>query len=179
MLIKHKKRILLLMPALFFLVVCIFLFKGLFKDPHRLVSTRIGKKVPEFTLPDLFQPSKLHHSSILKGQKMLLNVWATWCATCYAEHHFLNKLANSGIYIVGMSYKDDRTKAIHWLKDLKDPYKITLFDKDGMVGMDLGVYGAPETFFIDSNGVIRYRQVGDISPKIWREKLKEIYKKME
>ncbi len=179
MLAKHKKVVILLLPALLFLIVCFFLFKGLYKDPHQLESTLIGRTVPKFTLPDLYQPNLLRHESIFKGQKILLNVWATWCPTCYAEHKFLNKLAHSGIYIVGMNYKDERAKAIRWLTDLKDPYKITLFDKDGMVGMDLGVYGAPETFFIDSKGVIHYRQIGDINPQIWREKLAKIYEKME
>lgn len=176
---KNKRLIILLTPVLLFLVVCFFLFKGLYTDPRKLDSVLVGKHVPEFTLQDIYDPSKQHDASIFKGQKMLLNVWATWCPTCYAEHKYLNKLAKRGIYIVGMNYKDDRKKAIRWLTDLKDPYKISLFDKDGMLGMDLGVYGAPETFFIDSKGIIQYRHVGDIGPEIWRKQLAEIYENME
>lgn len=176
---KNKKIIMLLTPVLLFLVVCFFLFKGLYTDPRKLDSALIGQQVPEFTLQDIYNPEKQHDASIFKGQKMLLNVWATWCPTCYAEHKYLNKLAKRGIYIVGMNYKDERKKAIRWLTDLKDPYKISLFDENGMLGMDLGVYGAPETFFIDSKGIIQYRHVGDIGPEIWREQLSEIYENME
>lgn len=176
---KSKKIIMLLTPVLLFLVVCFFLFKGLYSDPRKLDSALIGQAVPEFTLQDIYDPNKQHDASIFKGQKMLLNVWATWCPTCYAEHKYLNELAGSGIYIVGMNYKDDRKKAIRWLTDLKDPYKISLYDKDGMLGLDLGVYGAPETFFIDSKGIIQYRHVGDIGPEIWREQLSKIYENME
>ena len=174
-----KKIIMLLTPVLLFLIVCFFLFKGLYTDPRKLDSVLVGKSVPAFTLQDIYDPSKQHDASIFKGRKMLLNVWATWCPTCYAEHKYLNELAKEGIYIVGMNYKDDRKKAIRWLTELKDPYKISLYDKDGMLGMDLGVYGAPETFFIDSKGIIQYRHVGDIGPGIWHEKLAKIYDEME
>ncbi len=110
---------------------------------------------------------------------MLLNVWATWCPTCYAEHQFLNQLAGQGVYIVGMNYKDQRPKAIKWLTDLHDPYKVSLFDENGMLGLDLGVYGAPETFFIDSKGIIQYRHVGDLNAQIWENELSAIFAKME
>jgi cytochrome c biogenesis protein CcmG/thiol:disulfide interchange protein DsbE len=107
------------------------------------------------------------------------NLILTKVKFCLAEHKYLNKLAGKGIYIVGMNYKDERKKAIRWLTDLKDPYKISLYDKDGMLGMDLGVYGAPETFFIDSKGIIQYRHVGNITPGIWNDYLSDIYEKME
>ena len=176
---KKKRVIIALLPVLLFFVVCFFLFKGLYTDPRKLDSALIGQAVPEFTLQDIYDENKQHNASIFKGRKMLLNVWATWCPTCYAEHKYLNKLAAKGIYIVGMNYKDERKKAIRWLTDLKDPYKVSLFDKDGMLGMDLGVYGAPETFFIDSKGIIVYRHVGDIGPGIWKDKLADIYENME
>ena len=176
---KKKRVIIALLPVLLFFVVCFFLFKGLYTDPRKLDSALIGQAVPEFTLQDIYDENKQHNASIFKGRKMLLNVWATWCPTCYAEHKYLNKLAAKGIYIVGMNYKDERKKAIRWLTDLKDPYKVSLFDKDGMLGMDLGVYGAPETFFIDSKGIIVYRHVGDIGPGIWEDKLADIYENME
>uniref|UniRef100_UPI0038F8041D DsbE family thiol:disulfide interchange protein n=1 Tax=Streptomyces galilaeus TaxID=33899 RepID=UPI0038F8041D len=89
------------------------------------------------------------------GEPLLLNVWATWCPTCYAEHYYLNKLADQGVKIIGLNYKDDRNKAVGWLNELGNPYLISLFDGNGMLGLDLGVYGAPETFLIDANGVVR------------------------
>ena len=174
-----RKILTLSVPLLIFLLGCIFLFKGLYSDPRKLDSALVGHSVPEFTLQDIYDENKQYDASIFKGQKMLLNVWATWCPTCYAEHKFLNVLAGEGIYIVGMNYKDDRQKAIKWLTDLKDPYKISLFDENGMLGMDLGVYGAPETYFIDSKGIIQHRHVGDLNAKIWKEELEEFFNGMQ
>ena len=176
---NSKKILTLSVPLVIFLIACYFLFQGLYTDPRKLESTLIGQTVPEFTLQDLYDPDKQHDASIFKGRKLLLNVWATWCPTCYAEHQFLTKLAGQGLYIIGMDYKDNRIKAIKWLTDLKDPYAINLFDKDGMLGLDLGVYGAPETFFIDSKGIIQYRHVGDLNARVWQDKLSAIFNNME
>ena len=178
----NKRKIMTLsVPLIVFAIVCYFLAAPLIKgnDPRELDSALIGQTVPEFTLQDIYNSEKQYDSSIFTGQKLLLNVWATWCPTCYAEHHFLNKLAKQGVYIVGMNYKDDRNKAIKWLTDLKDPYQISLFDEDGMLGLDLGVYGAPETYFIDSKGIIQYRHVGDLNTNIWQNKLASIFNEME
>lgn len=176
---NQRKMLILLVPLLLFAVAVYFLFKGLYTDPRKLDSALVGQAVPEFTLQDIYDVDKQHDASVLKGKKMLLNVWATWCPTCYAEHKFLNKLSSEGIYIVGLNYKDDRKKAIRWLTDLKDPYKISLFDGNGMLGLDLGVYGAPETFFIDSKGIIQYRHVGDLNQRIWDDQLSEFFDGME
>ncbi len=108
---------------------------------------------------------------LTQGKPVLLNVWATWCPTCRAEHQYLNQLSAQGIRVVGMNYKDDRQKAISWLKELGNPYALSLFDGDGMLGLDLGVYGAPETFLIDGNGIIRYRHAGDLNPRVWEEEI--------
>jgi len=174
-----RKVATLLVPLLLFFIVCIFLFKGLYSDPRKLDSALVGQAVPQFALQDIYDESKQHDASVFRGQKMLLNVWATWCPTCYAEHKFLNQLAGEGIYIIGMNYKDDRKKAIRWLTDLKDPYQISLFDGNGMLGMDLGVYGAPETYFIDSEGIIQYRHVGDLNERIWQDQLKDLFDGMK
>ncbi len=101
-----------------------------------------------------------------------------WCPTCYAEHSYLNKLAAQGVKIIGMNYKDDRNKAVGWLKESGNPYLISLFDGDGMLGLDLGVYGAPETFLIDANGVVRYRHVGDVNPTNWASTLEPMYQEL-
>ncbi|MDN3614440.1 DsbE family thiol:disulfide interchange protein [Vibrio gallaecicus] len=144
-------------------------------DPTKLESVLIGKEVPEFRLEDLAEPGKLYDQAVFKGEPLLLNVWATWCPTCYAEHSYLNQLSVEGVKIIGMNYKDDRTKAVGWLNELGNPYLISLFDGDGMLGLDLGVYGAPETFLIDANGIVRYRHVGDVNPTNWAETLKPMY----
>lgn len=178
----NKRRVLtLLVPFLIFMIGAVFLATPLLKgsDPSKLDSALIGKPVPQFTLQNIYDENHQYNASIFKGQKMLLNVWATWCPTCYAEHKYLNELSQQGIYIIGMNYKDDRKKAIRWLTDLKDPYKISLYDKSGMLGMDLGVYGAPETFFIDSNGIIQYRHVGALNDALWENKLSAIYEGMQ
>ncbi len=147
-------------------------------DPTKLESVLIGQKVPEFTLEDLASRGRYYQQDIFKGEPLLLNVWATWCPTCYAEHQYLNYLASQGVKIIGLNYKDERNKAIAWLHDLGDPYSINLFDGDGMLGLDLGVYAAPETFLIDAKGVIRYRHVGDVNAQNWRETLNPLYQQL-
>ncbi|MFH0257143.1 DsbE family thiol:disulfide interchange protein [Vibrio rumoiensis] len=148
-------------------------------DPTKLESVLVGKSVPDFELQDLYQQDKTYEQSLFKGQPLLLNVWATWCPTCYAEHQFLNKLSAQGVKIVGLNYKDDREKAKKWLKDLGDPYQVVLFDGSGMFGLDLGVYGAPETFLIDADGHIQYRHVGDVNIDNWNETLLPLYNKLK
>ncbi|MCE0556272.1 MULTISPECIES: DsbE family thiol:disulfide interchange protein [unclassified Motilimonas] len=176
----NKPRLwLFLLPLGIFLAAVVFLFKGLYSDPSKLESALIGQPVPTFTLQDLYEPETRHDASIFKGKPMLLNVWATWCPTCYAEHTYLNKLAADGVYIVGLNYKDDREKAIRWLTDLGNPYQVSLYDKDGMLGLDLGVYGAPETYLIDSQGVIQYRHVGDVNDHVWQQTLLPIFKDLK
>ncbi|MCE2571480.1 DsbE family thiol:disulfide interchange protein [Motilimonas eburnea] len=176
---QKSKLWVLLLPLMVFLVAVVFLFKGLYSDPSKLESALIGQPVPTFTLQDLYQQDIQHDASIFKGKPMLLNVWATWCPTCYAEHTYLNKLAAEGIYIVGLNYKDDREKAIGWLTQLGDPYQVSLYDKDGMLGLDLGVYGAPETYLIDSQGVIQYRHVGDVNDQVWQQTLLPMFKELK
>ena len=109
----------------------------------------------------------------------MLNVWASWCITCRVEHHFLNELKQQGVRIVGMDYKDERVKALKWIAELGNPYEINMFDQDGHVGLDLGVYGAPETYFVDAKGIIRYKQVGDINADNWKNELKKQYEGLE
>ncbi|WP_113908221.1 DsbE family thiol:disulfide interchange protein [Aliidiomarina celeris] len=166
-----------LTPLILFLGLAVFLFSGLFSDPTKLESALVGRPVPAFELPDLYQPDRTHNESIVGGQPMLLNVWATWCPTCYAEHTFLNKLHDEeNVYIIGLNYKDDsRAAAVRWLQELGDPYQINLFDFSGLLALDLGVYGAPETFVIDSNGVIVHRHVGDMNDRVWQEEVGPIY----
>lgn len=173
----------LFLPLIVFLALIIAFFVQLQRnaqgdDPKALESALIGKPVPMKQLHDLFD-DKTHGNEIFQqGKPILLNVWATWCPTCYAEHQYLNKLAADGIPIIGLDYKDKSDKAIKWLKDLKNPYQIVLKDEKGSFGLDLGVYGAPETFIIDGKGIIHYRHAGDVNEKVWAQKLKPIYDKL-
>ncbi|NAW68734.1 DsbE family thiol:disulfide interchange protein [Vibrio sp. V27_P1S3P104] len=177
----HKK--VLFIPLLAFLLLVAIFVTQLMKNsagdnPTKLESVLIGKVVPEFKLEDLAEPGRLYDQSIFIGKPLLLNVWATWCPTCYAEHQYLNQLADQGVKIIGLNYKDQRDKAVTWLNELGNPYLISLFDGSGMLGLDLGVYGAPETFLIDAHGVIRYRHVGDVNPHHWKNQLEPIYQQL-
>lgn len=176
-------RKLLFVPLALFVLLFALLFWQLMRnasgeDPTTLESALIGKPVPSFRLEALTAPGKSYNRSVLiDGKPLLLNVWATWCPTCRAEHQFLNGLAKRGVRIVGMNYKDDRQKAVRWLDNLGNPYSLSLFDGNGMLGLDLGVYGAPETFLIDGQGIIRWRHAGDLNTKVWREQLQPLWEK--
>lgn len=170
-------------PFLLFIVLAMVFFVQLGRnaegeDPTQLESVLIGKAVPSFRLEDLAKEGQLYDQSLFRGQPVLLNVWATWCPTCYAEHTYLNQLAAAGVKIIGLNYKDDRLKAIDWLNELGNPYMASLFDGSGMLGLDLGVYGAPETFFIDANGIIRHRHVGDVNATNWQQQLGPLYQSL-
>lgn len=164
------------LPLLGFLLLVGFLLRGLFSDPTELSSALVGKPVPTFSVPDIYDTQKIHTEQVLQGRPMLLNVWATWCPTCRAEHDYLNQLADQGVYIVGLNYKDDsRSKAVSWLNTLGDPYQLNLFDESGRVAIEFGVYGAPETFVIDAQGRIRYRHVGDVNERVWQQVIGPMY----
>ena len=177
-----SKKILYIPLILFLLLAAALLWqvtrnaKG--DDPTRLESALVGKPVPVFKLESLDQPGKTFDQSVLTdGKPLLLNVWATWCPTCRAEHQYLNTLATKGVRVVGLNYKDDRQKAINWLNTLGNPYALSLYDGDGMLGLDLGVYGAPETFLIDGHGIIRYRHAGDLNERVWNDEVKPLWQK--
>jgi len=159
-----NKRWLLLIPLLVFFVLLGFFLVGLGRDPRELPSTLIGKPAPTFTLPDLNAPEKMVSAQDFHGQVWLLNVWASWCVSCRAEHAVLVEFAKTHeVSIVGLNYKDKPADGKAWLRQYGDPYVVTAVDIDGRVGIDYGVYGAPETFLIDKNGVIQYKQIGPIT----------------
>lgn len=176
------RRKLLFIPLILFLLLAAAFMVQLVRntqgdDPTLLESALIGKPAPEFKLESLSEPGKIYDQSVLRGGKpILLNVWATWCPTCRAEHAYLNTLAEKGVRVVGLNYKDDRQKAINWLNTLGNPYVLSLYDGDGMLGLDLGVYGAPETFLIDGDGIIRYRHAGDLNEQVWQKEIMPLYK---
>ncbi|MGX9741089.1 DsbE family thiol:disulfide interchange protein [Pseudocitrobacter corydidari] len=172
----------LFLPLALFLALAVALLWQLMRnaggdDPTSLESALIGKPVPAFRLESLSNPGEVYDRSVLvSGKPLLLNVWATWCPTCRAEHQFLNQLSAQGVRVVGMNYKDDRQKAVDWLNRLGNPYSLSLFDGNGMLGLDLGVYGAPETFLIDGQGVIRWRHAGALDDRVWREQLAPLWR---
>ncbi|CBL46426.1 Cytochrome c-type biogenesis protein [gamma proteobacterium HdN1] len=164
------KWILMAVPLVLFLGMVLFLGFGLQKDPSLLPSTMVDKPIPAFSLPRLLEPSQQIGIADIKGPA-LLNVWGTWCPNCKIEHPLLVELAKGGIPIYGLNYKDNRNEALKWLQQLGNPYIDVIFDEKGTLGFDLGVYGAPETFLVDANGLIRYRQVGEITADSWRNVL--------
>jgi cytochrome c biogenesis protein CcmG/thiol:disulfide interchange protein DsbE len=172
------RRLLLLLPLAAFLFIAVLLYRGLFLDPTRLPSALIGKPFPDFALPALGEPSRTLTRKDLKRRPALVNVWATWCPSCRQEHPVLTWLAGQGVVIYGVDYKDDRSAAQNWLRTLHNPYRLIMEDAAGTLGVDLGVYGAPETFFIDAQGIIRHKYVGIIDEQVWREELEPVYDKL-
>lgn len=170
-----NKRLILLLPLVGFLAVGIFFYTALFSDPRELESALVGKPVPEFELPNLLAPSTKVTLEDFGAGPYLINVWATWCPTCKAEHAFLNKLAGQGVKIIGINYKDEPAKARQWLTQLGDPYVLNVLDYEGDLGIDLGVYGAPETYIVSAQGTILHRHAGDVNERNWRAKLAQLY----
>lgn len=168
------KRLILLLPLAVFLAVALFLYRGLFLNPSELPSALIGKPFPGFSLPAVEGGETISQDD-LKGKPALVNVWATWCVSCRVEHPVLNKLAQLGVTIHGVNYKDENAAAQKWLAEFHDPYQLNIDDAHGSLGLDLGVYGAPETFLIDKDGIIRHKFVGVIDERVWREQLAPLY----
>ena len=151
-------------PLLIFVALAVFLAVGLKLDPRHVPSPLVDKPVPNFTLPRLHQPNEVFTPDQMDGKVWLLNVWASWCVACRQEHEVIKQLAeHDGVIVVGLNYKDTVTDAKRWLEQLGDPYVLSAVDAAGEVGIDWGVYGVPETFIVDKNGIIRYKHIGPIS----------------
>lgn len=176
---KMKKTILYFLPFIIFLIVGIFLWRGLSMNPSKVPSALINKPLPDFELPLLTNEKIKITSAIFAGKITLVNVWASWCAVCEEEHSVLVELSeNSHLQLVGLDYKDEPAKAREYLTEHGNPYHIVIQDRTGQVAMNWGVYGTPETFIIDKHGIIRYKLVGSLSEKgaketilMWMEKL--------
>ncbi len=169
----------LYIPLLVFAVFAVALYLGLGRDPAAMPSALIGKPVPEFALPSLVEAGKTLDSNLFKGRVTLLNVWATWCVSCRIEHPYLLELASRGVAIVGLNYKDDSVAARQWLVDGGNPYAAVIVDADGRMGVDLGVFGAPETYLVDREGVIRFKRVGVIDERVWVQELAPLYQSLQ
>jgi len=161
-----------ILPFVVFAVLAVFLYIGLGRDPREVPSPLIGKPAPAFSLPLLHDAKKQISVQDMKGQVWLLNVWASWCGACKDEHPVLMDLASQGIVpVLGLNYKDKREDGEAVLRKAGDPYTLTLFDADGKVGFDYGVYGVPETYVIDKEGVIRDKLIGAVTPQNLRDRI--------
>lgn len=155
-----------LIPFFIFLILALLFWRGLELDPRRLPSVKIDQPLPTFELDSL--DGKPFSPALMKGHASLLNVWASWCMACVEEQGVLMQLAKEGVLIYGLNYKDTPEHAKEWLGEWGNPFQHIGEDVDGKVAIDMGVYGAPETFLIDKNGVIRYRHVGALTLSIWK-----------
>ncbi|MBL4606325.1 MAG: DsbE family thiol:disulfide interchange protein [Pseudomonadales bacterium] len=169
-----NKTLIYLLPLLMFFALAGLLFSSLGNDPRLLPSAKLGKMLPDFALPSLYGQETLTAESV-SGDAFLLNVWATWCPSCRVEHPVLNQLAEKGVDIIGLNYKDDEGEARAYLKQLGNPYKVVVRDDSGDLGLDLGVYGAPETYIVNSDNRIVYRHVGIVTMENWQSTLRPIY----
>jgi cytochrome c biogenesis protein CcmG/thiol:disulfide interchange protein DsbE len=169
-----------LIPLAVFAVMVIFLGIGLTLNPREVPSPFIGKPAPAFALPQVADAGKTLGTDDLKGQVSLVNVWASWCISCREEHPVLLQLAKQNIVpIYGLNYKDERDNAQAWLQRFGDPYTASAFDPEGKTGIDWGVYGVPETFVVDRDGIIRHKQTGPITPEILENKLLPLIRQLQ
>jgi len=170
-------RIALFVPLVLFVVLSLFLFKGLQRDPAQLPSALVGQAFPEFFLPDLLG-ERLLSTEDFPSQVVLVNIWATWCFACRIEHPMLNQLAQQGVKIIGLNYKDQTQQAQQWLQERGNPYLFNIVDQQGSLGFDLGVTGAPETYLVDAQGIIRQRRVGVLDQAVWDREFSDLYQQL-
>jgi cytochrome c biogenesis protein CcmG/thiol:disulfide interchange protein DsbE len=173
-----KKRFLI--PFGLFAVLVVFLGIGLTLDPREVPSPLIDKAAPPFELPTLHNPAATFAPQDMQGKVWLLNVWASWCTSCRAEHLVITDLANTGeVEIIGLNYKDQPRDALNWLAKLGNPYIASVTDLQGRAGLDWGVYGVPETFVIDKKGLIRYKQIGPVTREVAAEKILPLVRQLK
>ncbi len=159
-----------LIPVVVFAVLAGILYVGVVRSPNRstMQSALLGKPAPDFSLPVLGEPGRKLSLADLKGRPWVLNVWGTWCPECRVEHQALLDIARENrVTFVGLNWKDEDAAALQWLEQLGNPYHVVAVDADGRTAIDFGVYGAPETFFVDANGQVQYRHVGAMTPEVW------------
>ena len=162
-----------------FVALVVLLAVGLTLNPREVPSPLIGKPAPAFELPLLHEPQKTFSQKEMLGKVWVMNVWASWCPPCLVEHPVVTALAKSGLApVIGMNYKDTREDALPWLKRNGDPFQFSLYDEQGRIAMDYGVYGVPETYVIDRKGVIRYKHIGPLTPEVQRGKIEPLLKEL-
>ena len=170
-------RWLIVIPLVAFIALAALFYRGLNIDTETLPSALIGKPMPDFELTELYNKTPLTKASVI-GEPALLNVWATWCPSCKVEHPMLNALAEAGVKIIGLNYKDHDGKAAQWLQSYGDPYAVNVYDPEGRLGFDLGVYGAPETYLLNAQGQIVKKHVGVVDQALWAGEFGEMYREL-
>ena len=169
-----------ILPFVVFLIVAAFMFVGLGLNPREVPSPLVGRAAPVFTLPQLQEPSRQFSPQDMKGKVWLFNVWASWCTACENEHPVFMELSRQNLVpIYGMDYKDKREDGEAWLRKHGNPYALVVSDAEGRVGIDYGVYGVPETYVIDKQGVIQHKHIGAVTPKILSEKILPLVKELQ
>jgi cytochrome c biogenesis protein CcmG/thiol:disulfide interchange protein DsbE len=169
-----------LIPLVIFIVLVIFLAIGLTRDPREVPSPLINKPAPVFSLQQLHAPQTTFDSKSMLGQVWLLNTWASWCVACREEHPVLMEYAKTkSLPLIGLDYKDKPEEGSKWLARFGNPYDFSISDLDGRVGIDFGVYGVPETFLIDKQGIIRYKQIGPVTPEALRDKISPLIRELQ
>lgn len=172
-------KIIRFLPLILVIALGVVLYRGLSLNPNEMPSALVGKHMPDFSLSIVNDPNKMVSKADMTGDIVLLNVWATWCPTCKYEHPYLLELSkNPLVKLYGVNYKDERLPAQKWLTDYKDPYLFSIFDEEGLLGVKLGVFGAPETFVIDHHGIIRKRFAGAIDVRVWRKEFEPLIKQL-
>ena len=170
------------LPFIAFLALAGLLYAGIqlssTRDPNAIPSPLIGKPAPNFSLPDFNDPSRTVTNADLLGQPYLLNVWASWCPTCRIEHPIITEVAKRGLVkVVGYNYKDEPDEARRWLQQFGDPYHLIIADQDGRRAIDWGIYGAPETFLVDAQGIVVFKHAGPVTWDIVQEKILPLLQK--
>jgi cytochrome c biogenesis protein CcmG/thiol:disulfide interchange protein DsbE len=174
------KSLRLLLPLAVFVVIVAFLWAGLSRDPREVPSPLVGQPAPAFRLAQLHVPEKQLSTADMQGQVWLLNVWASWCVSCRIEHPLLVELAKANVVpVIGLNYKDKTAEGKAWLVQHGDPYRLSVVDGDGRVGIDWGVYGVPETFVIDKRGIVRYKQIGPITAEALQQKILPLVRELQ
>ncbi len=168
------------LPLIIFACLCVFLVIGLQLNPKDVPSPLIGKAAPQFSQPILNQTSQAFSPEQMRGKVWLLNVWASWCVSCREEHPLLNELAKQQtIPIIGLNYKDQDDAAKEWLSKMGDPYQLSIVDRSGNVGINYGVYGVPETFLINSQGIIVHKFTGPLTSTLIQKELLPMLAKLK
>lgn len=165
------RRLLLLLLPIGFIGIALFLYQGLGINPSDRDSALMAREFPAFEASTLRDENRRVDQTLLTGEVTLVNVWGEWCPACKQEMPQLLELADNNIRMVGINYRDTRAKGLEFLSEFGDPFEVNIFDPDGSLGFDLGVYGAPETFLVDADGVIRYHHKGYVSPEDVRERI--------
>ncbi len=172
-----NKRLKLFIPGVFFLLMLGLLLFGLGRDPNQVPSALVNRPLPDFNLPELFDTGRMVSPDDFSGSVAIINVWGSWCPPCHAEHPYLMELSEreSDITFIGVNYKErDSQDGRNFILEKGNPFDLIVVDLSGRLGIDLGVTGAPETFIVDSSGMIRYRHVGEINHRIWENTFRPI-----